>query len=83
MLVVVVVVVVDVAVVDVVVVVVDVIVVVVEIVVVENVTIVVLVVVNSLCYLSSFSFFYCSVYPFSSWQGGYDNNCDILCFFSW
>ena len=65
------------------VVVVIVIVVVVEIVVVENVTVVVLVVVDLLCYLSSFFLFYRAFYPFSRWQGGYDDDGVILRFSSW
>ena len=50
--------------------------------VVENVTAVVLVVVNSLCYSSSFSFSSRSFYPFSRQQGGYDDDGDVLCFVS-
>ena len=51
-------------------------------VVVENVTIVVLVVVDSLCYLSSFFLFYRAFYPFSRWQGGLDDDSDVLRFSS-
>ena len=56
--------------------------VVVEVVIVENVTVVVLVIVDSLCYLSSFFLFYRAFYPISRWQGGYDDDGDVLRFSS-